>query len=185
MRYALLVSCFLAVACSGSASAGPLAADRPETRASASLAVASSSFAAGGSIPLAYSAYGANRSPALRWSALPPKTKSLALMMEDPDAMARPFIHWLAWNIDPAAGGLAEGSVPAGVRQGRNGRGADVYFGPRPHGPKPHHYHFQLFALDRTLDLPSGASREQLLAAMNRHVLAKGDLIGLFAEPRR
>ena len=68
--------------------------------------------------------------------------------------------------------------------QGRNNRGSSLYFGPRPPGGKPHHYHFQVFALDRLLDLPAGAKREQLLAAMNGHVLAKGDLVGLFGKPR-
>ena len=79
---------------------------------------------------------------------------------------------------------LAEASLPAGAAEGRTSRGKTGYFGPRPHGSKPHHYHFQLFALDRMLDLPAGADRAQLLAAMNGHVLAKGDLVGLFAQPR-
>jgi Raf kinase inhibitor-like YbhB/YbcL family protein len=191
MRHFLLFGCFLALACSGADSAGAggssaiLAVDRPETRSAASLAVSSPAFAANGTIPLIFSPYGAGRSPALTWSGLPAGTRSLALMMEDPDATsARPFVHWLAWNIDPARGGLAEASVPAGARQGRNSRGDTAYFGPRPHGSKPHHYHFQLFALDRMLELPVGAGRQQLLAAMNGHVLAKGDLVGLFAQPR-
>jgi Raf kinase inhibitor-like YbhB/YbcL family protein len=186
MRHFLLFTCFLALACSGAdkAGAGPLAVDRPETRSDASLRVTSSGFTANGTIPLTFSPYGQGRSPALAWSGLPAGTKSLALMMEDPDATsAKPFVHWLAWNIAPTHGGLAEASVPTGVRQGRNSHGDVAYFGPRPHGSKPHHYYFQLFALDRKLDLPAGAGREQLLAAMNGHVLAKGDLIGLFRQP--
>jgi Raf kinase inhibitor-like YbhB/YbcL family protein len=186
MRHAVLLACLLALACSDSAGAGPLATNRAETRASAALAVTSPAFAAGGTIPLVHSAYGAGRSPALGWSAPPPGTRSLAIMLEDPDATsAKPFVHWLAWNIDPALTGLGEAAVPAGIVQGRNNRGSNAYFGPRPHGSKPHHYHFQLFALDTKLALPAGASRAQLLAAMNGHVLAKGDLIGLFAQPRR
>jgi Raf kinase inhibitor-like YbhB/YbcL family protein len=186
MRHTLLPVCFLALACSGAetADAGPLAVDRPETRTNASLNVTSPAFAANGNIPLAFSPYGQGRSPALAWSGVPAGAKSLVLMMEDPDATsARPFIHWLAWNIDPSLRGVPEASVPAGIRQGRNGRGSAAYFGPRPHGSKPHHYHFQLFALDRMLDLPVGADRAQLLAAMNDHVLAKGDLVGLFRQP--
>jgi len=120
----------------------------------------------------------------------PTGARSLALMMEDPDATsARPFVHWLAWNVDPAAGDLPEGIQPAGgavagLRQGRTSRDSVGYFGPRPHGSSPHHYHFQLFALDASLDLADGADREALLAAMAGHVLAKGDLVGLFAQPR-
>src|SRR6185295_16319595 len=123
MRQTLLVLCFLALACSGAerAGAGPLAVDRPETRTAASLAVSSPAFTANGIIPLAFSPYGAGRSPALAWSGLPAGTKSLVLMMEDPDATsAKPFVHWLAWNIAPAPGGFAEASVPAGIRQGSN-----------------------------------------------------------------
>lgn len=187
MRHLPLFICLLALACSGTdkADAGPLAVDRPETRSVTSLTVTSPAFSANGNIPLTFRPYGAGRSPALAWSGLPAGTKSLALMMEDPDAMsARPFVHWLAWNIEPSQGGLAEAQVPAGVIQGRNSRGDASYFGPRPHGSKPHHYHFQLFALDRMLDLPAGATRQQLLAAMSGHALAKGDLVGLFAQPR-
>jgi Raf kinase inhibitor-like YbhB/YbcL family protein len=184
MRYALTFACFLAVACSDSAGAGPLAVNRAETRASAALAVTSPAFAAGGTIPLAYSPYGAGRSPPLAWSGLPAGTKSLALMLEDPDATsARPFVHWLAWNLDPAARALARGSVTPGARLGRNGRGNPAYYGPHPPGKNAHHYHFQAFALDTELALRQGGSREQLLAAMNGHVLAKADLVGLFAHP--
>jgi Raf kinase inhibitor-like YbhB/YbcL family protein len=189
MRHATLLFCLLALACSDSAGAGSgkhaLAMDRPETRASASLQISSPSFAANGAIPLAYSAYGAGRAPALAWSAPPAGTKSLAIMVEDPDAMsAKPFVHWMAWNFDPKLAGLDEASVPAGVRQGRNNRGRASYFGPRPPGSSPHHYHFQVFALDAALSLPDGATREQLLAAMAGHVLAKGDLVGLFGKPK-
>src|SRR5687768_988176 len=189
MRNPLLFAFLLAMACSGGADAGAgkhaLAVDRPETRTAGTLAVTSPSFASGGAIPVAHSAYGAGRAPALAWSAPPAGTQSLAIMVEDPDAMsAKPYVHWLAWNIDPASTGLGEAAVPVGARQGRNNRGSSVYFGPRPPGSKPHHYHFQVFALDRMLDLPAGAKREQLLAAMNGHVLAKGDLIGLFGKPR-
>ena len=186
MKHSALIFCLLALACSDSAGAGSgkhaLAMDRPETRAAATLQVSSPAFAQNGAIPVAHSAYGAGRAPAIAWSAPPAGTKSLAIMMEDPDAMsAKPFVHWTAWNLDPGLTGLGEAALPAGARQGRNNRGRASYFGPRPPGSSPHHYHFQLFALDTMLDLPDGATREQLLAAMNGHVLAKGDLVGLFS----
>jgi Raf kinase inhibitor-like YbhB/YbcL family protein len=189
MDYRLLLACLLTLSCSQESSAGPgrdssLTIMQPETRATANISISSPAFAANGAIPLRHSAYGLGIAPALTWSSLPPGTRSVALAMEDPDAMsARPFVHWLAWNFDPAAGGLAEGRPPSGVAEGKNGRGSTGYFGPRPHGSKPHHYHFQLFALDAPLTLPAGASRPQFLAAMKGHVLAKGDLVGLFAEP--
>jgi Raf kinase inhibitor-like YbhB/YbcL family protein len=168
-----------------------LASARAETLTWATFAVASPAFAADGAIPLRHSAYAEGLSPALSWSGLPAETRSLALMMEDPDARsARPYVHWVAWNIDPAGLALPEGvtandSRVPGLRQGRNTRGRVGYFGPRPPGSRPHHYHFQLFALDAPLDLPAGADREALLAAMRGHVIARGELIGLFAKPRR
>jgi len=194
MKWITLSLALFALACSGDGAAGPaqdrhaLASARAETRTDQTLTVASIAFPAGSTIPLRHSAYGEGLSPALSWSGVPAGTQSLALMLEDPDAVsARPFVHWLAWDVNPASGGLPEGVSPdaAGLVQGRNNRGAIGYFGPRPHGSRPHHYHFQLFALDRRLDLARGADREALLAAMNGHVIARGDLVGMFAEPRR
>ena len=196
MKNSCLALCLLALACSnedaGGATQDPhaLASARAETLTWATFEVASPTLAAGGAIPLRHSAYGDGLSPVLSWSGLPAGTRSLALMMEDPDARsARPYVHWLAWNIDPAAAGLPEGITPedrpTGMRQGRNTRGRIGYFGPRPPGSQPHHYHFQLFALGAPLDLPDGADREQLLGSMRGHVIGKGELIGLFAKPQR
>ena len=199
MKWVPIALSLLALACSDDGNAGAaqdrhaLATARAETRTAGTLSVTSPAFAAGAPIPLRHSAYGDGVSPALRWGGLPAGTRSLALMMEDPDATsARPYVHWLAWNIDPAIGGLPEGlpagaelTQPVAVRQGRNNRRSIGYFGPRPPGSRPHRYHFQLFALDTTLDLGGGADREALLAAMNGHVLAKGDLLGMFGKPRR
>ncbi|HEX6375661.1 MAG TPA: YbhB/YbcL family Raf kinase inhibitor-like protein [Allosphingosinicella sp.] len=189
MKTRFLLACLLAVACSqqGDAAGKPvvLAIDRPETQASATFTLTSRDFMQGGAIPVRFSDYGDSLSPSLSWRGLPPGTKTLAIMMEDPDAASgRPFVHWLAWNLDPAAGGLSRGSVTFGARMGRNGRGNPSYFGPRPSGRSAHHYHFQAFALDSELALKAGASREQLLSAMKGHVLAKADLMGTFAQPK-
>jgi Raf kinase inhibitor-like YbhB/YbcL family protein len=194
MKALPLALSLVVLACSAGSAPGAaqdrhaLASARSETQTTASVSVTSTAFSAGAAIPLRHSAYGDNASPALRWSGVPNGARSLALMLEDPDATsARPFVHWLAWNIDPASGALPEGVAPnaAGLVQGRNNRGSAGYFGPRPHGSRPHHYHFQLFALDAPLTLAAGADREALLAAMRGHVVAKGELVGLFAEPRR
>jgi Raf kinase inhibitor-like YbhB/YbcL family protein len=187
MKTRILLACLLAVACSqpsGAAKPTVLAADRPETQASATFTLTSRDFAPGGTIPVRYTDYDIGMSPSLAWRGLPEGTKSLAVIMEDPDvSSSQPFVHWLAWNIDPAAGGLARGSVTLGAKLGRNGRGNPSYFGPRPSGKSPHHYHFQMFALDAQLPLKAGASREQLLQAMRGHVLGKATLVGLFAKP--
>jgi Raf kinase inhibitor-like YbhB/YbcL family protein len=187
MRTRLLLACLVAVAWAQPGSAAPakpaaLAIHRPETQAAATFTIRSRDFKAGGEIPARFSDYGDSISPAFAWSGLPEGTKSLAVVMEDSSA-GRPFVHWLAWNLDPAAGQIDRGSVTFGARLGRNGRGNPAYLGPRPTGKAAQHYHFQFFALDTQLSLKAGASREQLLAAMNSHVLAKADLVGSFKKP--
>ena len=187
MRRAALALALLAGACSGrgaeAAGSQKLAIERPETATEGRLEISSASFAAGGAIPQRYSAYGDNVSPALAWRGVPAGAKALVLIVEDPDASSsKPFVHWLAWNL-PSGASLGENAVPAGAVQGRNGRGGTGWFGPHPPGGKPHHYHFELFALDAPLALPAGSDREALLAAMKGHVVAAGETVGLFAKP--
>ena len=185
MKIRFLAAALLAVACSQQGAAkGILASDRPEAQASATFTLTSRDFKAGGEIPRKFTDYDIGMSPSLVWRDLPEGTKSLAVIMEDPDASSsQPFLHWLAWNIDPAAGSIERGSVTLGARLGRNGRGHPAYFGPHPPGKSPHHYHFQMFALDAQLTLKAGASRDQLLQAMKGHVLGKADLVGSFGKP--
>jgi Raf kinase inhibitor-like YbhB/YbcL family protein len=184
MRKAIVLLCLAATACSAHApAAGTLAIDRAETKADQLLIVSSPAFGHGGPIAGRYSAYGANEVPPLAWSALPAGAKSLALIVEDPDAPSRePFVHWVAWNLAPATG-----TVPAALPdalQGRNGLARQGWYGPHPPDAKPHHYHFELFALDRKLDLPADTGRDQLVAAMSGHVLAKGQIVGIFTRPK-
>jgi Raf kinase inhibitor-like YbhB/YbcL family protein len=159
---------------------GPIASQRPETATKGTLSVSSPAFRAGGAIPKKYSADGGNVSPPLSWSAAP-GARSYAIVVEDPDAPApTPFEHWVVWNIPGSVTQIPEG-LKSGAVQGRNGHGKMGYAGPRPPvGDPPHHYHFQVFALDRTLDVPPGADREKLLPAFRGHVLAKGDLVGTY-----
>ncbi len=169
----------------------PLAMADARTRTSGELKIRSSAIVEGGTIPPIHSAYDQNVSPALEWTAGPPSTKSYVLLLEDPDAQITPLpvVHWLAWNIPTTA--LHEGitgadqlRVPSGMRQGLNYTGAVGYEGPRPpEGDPAHRYHFQVFALDKELALNPGIAREQLLKAMEGHVVAKGLLKGLFSRP--
>ena len=120
------------------------------------------------------------------------KARSLtSLIMEDPDAKPiTPFVHWLAWNIPGNYRHLPEGlqeqeqlTDPPGVRQGRTSRGTVGYLGPRPPvGDPPHHYHFQIFALDTVLSVAPGAERDELLSAMSGHVLAAGEVVGTYRQ---
>ena len=139
----------------------------------------STAFADGATIPRQYSCDGMSLSPPLAWSFLPEGTRSVALIVHDPDAPSGDFTHWVAWNIDPEPGGLDEGaSAPA---EGANGRGEPGYRGPcPPPGHGPHRYFHDLYALDAKPDLEPGASREQLVEAMDGHVLGKAQLVGTF-----
>ena len=150
--------------------------------------VTSDAFAAGQAIPSEYSADGNKVSPALQWSGVPSAAKSLALIVEDPDApLPEPFMHWLAWNISPQTSSLPK-AVPAEnevtnppMAQGKNSQLKIGFAGAAP--PKrddPHHYHFQLFALDTVLEVKPGAGRSELLPAMAGHVIARGELVGTF-----
>jgi Raf kinase inhibitor-like YbhB/YbcL family protein len=147
----------------------------------AGLEITSGAFDHGGSIPPRHSCEGENVSPPLSWAGVPDGTRSLALIVDDPDAPVGTFTHWLAWGIDPAAGGLADGE--AAPREGRNGFGTVGYGGPcPPPGHGRHRYFFRLQALDVDLDLEAGADREELERALGGHVLESGELIGGYAR---
>lgn len=174
----------------------PLALQRPETRPASTqrITVTSPAFRAGGAIPRDHSEYGLGISPALGWSAVP-GAAAYAILSEDPAGSAKPVVHWVAWNIPAGTTSLPAGlnerdrlNGPGldGMMQGATGRGTVGWYGPRPpKGDRPHPYHFQVLALDRMLDLPLGATRDQLLAAAKGHIIATGDLIGTFAEPAK
>lgn len=151
--------------------------------------VSSPAFAANGIIPERNTDYGDGVSPALTLPSVP-GAKSLVLMMEDPDAMApRPFVHWLI-ALPASAKALPEGvskverpaDVPGAV-QGSNSTGTLGYYGSHPPvGDPPHHYHFQVFALDTALTLPPGFTRTAALRAMQGHILARGETVGQYAK---
>ena len=139
----------------------------------------SSAFEAGAEIPARYTCDGAGVSPPLAWSDAPGEARSLALVVEDPDAPGGTFTHWLAWNIDPLARGLGEGeSAPA---DGRNDFGMGGWSGPcPPPGHGAHRYSFRLHALDAELDVGFRAGRHQLDQALAGHVLVTAELMGTY-----
>ncbi|WP_292047093.1 MULTISPECIES: YbhB/YbcL family Raf kinase inhibitor-like protein [unclassified Brevundimonas] len=162
----------------------PLALQRVEARHS--LAVRSDAFTPGGVIPRIHSEYYDGVAPALSWDRVE-GAASYAILVEDPDAaMPKPFVHWVAWNIaEPMTPeGLEETiRLSNGITQGRTSRGSVGYFGPRPPvGDPAHHYHFQVFALDIPLDVLPGSDRDTVLAAMEGHVLAKGEVVGTYQQ---
>ena len=175
----------------GRDTARPIASKEPALAGRGTLSVRSSDFRAGGAIPTVHSAYDQNLSPALAWSGAPAGTRAYAIVAEDPDAgTPQPIVHWLAWNIPVGTtslpGGVDGGPQlvePKGMRHGVTQRGTLGWFGPRPPvGSRPHGYHLQVFALDQELDLLPGATREELVSAMAGHMLAKGEVVGTYAQ---
>jgi Raf kinase inhibitor-like YbhB/YbcL family protein len=149
--------------------------------------LSSPAFQEGETIPRQYTADGKNVSPSLRWNDPPQETKSFALICDDPDAPRGTWTHWLLFNLPGDKRELPE-SVPTtetidnGARQGKNNFHKAGYGGPSPPAGKPHRYYFRLYALDSTLDLAAGASRQQLVDAMKGHVLAEGQLMGRYGR---
>ncbi len=148
-----------------------------------SIEVTSPAFLAGETIPKHYTGDGADQSPPLHWSAPPTRTKSIALICDDPDAPRGDWVHWVLFNLPAEARELAEGgptteTLASGAKQGKNDFGKIGYGGPAPPKGKPHRYFFKLFALAVTVDLPPGATKAELEKAMKGHILAEGTLMG-------
>lgn len=148
----------------------------------AKMKITSSAFQEGANIPSKFTCDGANTSPPLQIADVPSDAKTLALITDDPDAPSGLFTHWTVWNIPVQTGSIGEGNVPKGV-QGINDFGKSGYGGPCPPSGT-HRYYFKIFALDRDLDLPFGAKRDQLDAAMKGHVIAQGQLMGRYSRKK-
>jgi Raf kinase inhibitor-like YbhB/YbcL family protein len=148
----------------------------------ATMKITSSAFHERGEIPSKFTCDGSDTSPPLQITGIPSEAKSLVLIADDPDAPSGLFTHWLVWNISPQTSSIAEGSTPKGV-QGANDFGKPGYRGPCP-PPGVHRYSFKIFALDRELDLRSGAKRSQVDAAMKGHVIGQGELVGRYARKK-
>jgi Raf kinase inhibitor-like YbhB/YbcL family protein len=143
------------------------------------LVITSASFKENGMIPKVFTCDGSNNSPALHLATIPEGTKSLAIIMHDPDApMQGGFTHWVAWNLDPVK------DIPANFKggiQGQNGAGEPGYIGPCPPSGT-HHYHFMIYALDTKLTLDKTTGKAGLEEAMKGHILQQGDLVGLYKK---
>src|SRR5580692_8876006 len=171
--------------------AAQLALATVPAKGTARLTVESPAFQNGGDIPFENTQYRGNVFPGLSWSHGPSRTQSYVIIMQDPDSLAEgmPILHWTMFNIPKSVTKLdaAMTEPPAGSSYGPNIRGPNhAYMGPHtPPGPK-HHYHLQLFALDTTLAPNAGDSYAALTQAMQGHVLAEGEMVGLAqADPNR
>jgi Raf kinase inhibitor-like YbhB/YbcL family protein len=173
----------------------------PATAPVLALKVSSVAFDAGAEIPVRHSCFGANLSPPLTWSGLPGETASLVLVVDDADSQPPGFVHWVVYNLPATTSGLpeglsAQGELDDGTLQGTNDfapfvgqtfpSGAAInrvgYDGPCP--PGRHRYVFTVYALDTQLDLPAEATADQVLTAMQGHVLTQALLAGVFTPPQ-
>jgi Raf kinase inhibitor-like YbhB/YbcL family protein len=156
-----------------------------QTTMAVQLTLTSSGFAESQAIPRKYSCDAENVSPPLKWTSLPQGTQSIALIADDPDAPAGTWVHWVIYNIPPTTTELAEGlpateSVLNSALQGTNDFRRIGYGGPCPPRGNSHRYFFKLYALDTLLNLKAGASKKDVLSAMEGHILAQGQLMGTY-----
>lgn len=149
----------------------------------------SPAFADGGPIPRAHTCDGADMSPPLVWSGVPDTTQSLALIVEDPDAPAGNWVHWVVYNMPHGLGGLPSGvptdpepGRPAGARQGVNDFRRIGYGGPCPPKGPAHRYVFTLYAVESVVSLPPGSTKALLIESLKGHVLAQASFTGTYAR---
>ena len=150
-----------------------------EARTMSPLTIASTAFPHNGTIPSVHTCDGADASPPLSIRNVPEGARSLALIVDDPDAPGKTWVHWVAWNLKPDTAEIPSNAVPAGAVQGKNDWGKPVYGGPCPPSGT-HRYFFKLYALDIPLPLKAGATKAQLEEAMKGHIVEKAERIGLY-----
>lgn len=143
----------------------------------------SSAFTHNGNIPSEFTCDGSDLSPPLTISDVPANAKSLVLICDDPDAPVGTWDHWVVFNIPASTIQIPKGTEPNGVA-GKNSWGRTGYGGPCPPSGT-HRYFFKLYALDTMLNLPAGSTKKQIEAAMQGHILAKAELIGLYKRVGR
>jgi Raf kinase inhibitor-like YbhB/YbcL family protein len=175
---ASVIFCFplgLLVACSPAA----------EKAGKDNMQLSSTAFTEGAPIPAMYTCDATNVSPPLKWSGVPAGAKSLALIVDDPDAPSGTWVHWVLYDLPATASELPEDLpksqyVAGGAKQGLNDFRHLGYGGPCPPHGKPHRYFFKLYALDALLDLKPGATKQDLERAMEKHILAQAQLMGTY-----
>ncbi|MEM3364358.1 MAG: YbhB/YbcL family Raf kinase inhibitor-like protein [Candidatus Micrarchaeia archaeon] len=142
-----------------------------------------SAFAPFAQIPIRYTCDGDDFIPPFEITGIPPRTKSIAVIVEDPDAPRGLFVHWVAWNLPPSGKYPESVDVASlGGKEGINSANRYGYMGPCPPPGPAHRYFFKFYALDTMLDLDTGTKREGLLNAMKGHVLAQGEIVGKYGR---
>lgn len=150
-----------------------------EGRKMGEMKISSPAFAHNGGIPAKYTCDGADASPPLIIENVPGSAKSLALIVDDPDAPAGTWVHWVIWNIPAATAEIGENAYPPGALQGKSDFGRTGYGGPCPPSGS-HRYFFKLYALDTTLELGPATTKKELERAMAGHVVGRAELVGVY-----
>lgn len=143
--------------------------------------ITSPSFSNGQGIPSLYTCDGPNVSPPIKIDNIPENAKSLALIMDDPDASSGVFTHWLLWNIDPKTNFIPESTTPDDADRGTNSMGNLTYDGPCPPSGV-HHYRFKIFALDNKLGLEAGSTVDQLESVLKDHIIDQAEFVGIYSS---
>jgi Raf kinase inhibitor-like YbhB/YbcL family protein len=152
-----------------------------EERKMSELSIASTAFSQNGMIPPKYTCDGADVNPPLAIGKVPDSAKTLALIVDDPDAPRGVWVHWVVWNLGPGTKEIPEKSVPQGALQGTNDFRKQSYGGPCPPSGT-HRYFFKLYALDTVFSLKAGATKHDLEEAMKGHVIAEAQLVGRYGR---
>ena len=184
---AVLVSMAVLLGLTASMGAGRLHAEEKTM-----LTLRSSAFTGGGEIPARYTCEGDDIAPPLEWAGVPENTRSLVLIVDDPDAPdpqapRMTWVHWVVYNMPPEAGGLPEGAtsgdLPQGTEQGLNDWQKSGYGGPCPPIGR-HRYFHKLYALDAPLALQAGSTKSAVEAAMQGHIIEQAELVGTYEKSR-
>ena len=185
MKHILLLTIILTILVSGCTQNQQSVPNQPTTQPTEptmTLKLTSPFFENNGKIQSKYTCDGQNTNPPLKIDRVPATAKSLVLIVDDPDAIkpaGKVWDHWVIWNIDPKTKEIKENSVPTGAVQGKNGSGKNQYEGPCPPDAE-HRYFFKLYALDTTLNLPEGSTKQQVEKAMEGHITNQAELIGKY-----
>jgi len=185
MRWAIAIAVALLLtpllgALAGCGSGGGATASGPRPTRSA-IGLSSSAFLNRSSIPSRYTCDGEDIAPPLTWMGVPARARSLALLVEDPNAPGGVFVHWSVYDLPRGSSGTGTGHLPQGSAEGRNSFGRIGYGGPcPPPGDPPHHYVFSVHALDDNPGLPTGASPAAVREALAAHAIATGVLTGTY-----
>lgn len=145
------------------------------------MTITSSAFRHNSKIPSKYTCDDENINPPLEFSDMPKGTKSLVLVVDDPDAPSKTWVHWVVYNIDPRVTKIKENSVPSQALEGKTDFGKPGYGGPCPPSGT-HRYFFKLYALDTILDAPNGLTKQQVLEKVRDHVIEEAELVGLYSR---